>query len=230
MRSFALILLLISTISFAQDSIILKVNAENGLNLRNQPTSNYDKISEELFIENSKKYKIKVTELFNKEFFKVNKTRLSSRELLMIVLPEYITYNKSRDIFEKYLIQLNYFSRKDRFKTISFGPFQMQIDFISKYLDHFPYEDLIRDIDKFSTIKIQWEVLQLFVKNNPNLGIRELINKYNSGNKQLELPFKKLNSNLTYYELSKMLIDINDFGSSGYKNSSSNIQRGSRIP
>jgi len=190
-------------------------------------TSNYDKISEELFIENSKKYKIKVTELFNKEFFKVNKTRLSSRELLMIVLPEYITYNKSRDTFEKYLIQLNYFSRKDRFRSISFGPFQMQIDFISKYLDHFSQEDIVKNIDNFSTFKTQWEALQLFVNNNPDLKIRELINKYNSGNKQLEIPFKKLNTNLTYYEISKKLISIYNSGSNGHKNSSSNIQRGS---
>ena len=139
------------------------------------------------------------------EFQKLS--NFSDEEILMIVLPEYITYDSNRDTFEKYLIILNYLSRNPRFKSISFGPFQMQPQFIFKYSNKISYHHIVTNLDSFSDIRTQFEILNQFVSSHNELSQREVINKYNSGDEKKELIFKKLNLNKTYYEISQHLFN-----------------------
>ena len=180
---------LISSLSYCQVSL-------NHINQENE--EEYDFIN----------HQVKVECLINKVETQSNKTRLNNIDLCKIIISEFITFESTRDSFEKYLIQFNFFARKERFKTISFGPFQMQVEFIKKNTQNLDYRDIIMKIDSLSTVESQWNVLQQYVNNNPRLTLRQLINKYNSGNKKLEIPFKKINTKLTYYEVSNKLINL----------------------
>lgn len=99
------------------------------------------------------------------------------------------------------LYQLN----MERFKTISFGPFQMQLRFIKENLDKYPlnninakvlknynnsgYDYLIKNIENLNKLEIQWEILRIFEHNhfknsnnkNFNNDYTNFIRKYNSG-------------------------------------------------
>ena len=139
---------------------------------------------------------------------KKNKTNLSDNDLLSIVIPEIITYSKKKDRFEKYLVLVFYYSKRSHFKHISVGPFQMQIDFMLRNSSETNYEVLITNLDEFTQIDKQYEILNNYVLNNPNLSLKELITKYNSGKKNGDFIFTKIKSNKSYYEISKDLISI----------------------
>jgi hypothetical protein len=136
-----------------------------------------------------------------------NSSRFSKKDLVRIVIPEYVSYDSKRDEFEKYLIKFFYSTKNDNFKRISFGPFQMQSEFILKNSNLNSYSGIIKNIDSLSSIKTQYKILQNFVNNNPSLKNKEVINLYNSGKINLELKFKKINYKLTYYEYANFLIN-----------------------
>ena len=135
-----------------------------------------------------------------------NSTKLSKKDLIRIVIPEYVSYDTKRDEFEKYLIKFFYSIKNDNYKKISFGPFQMQPEFILNNSNIKSYSEIIRNIDSLSSMNTQYEILLKYVNNNSSYNIREVINLYNSGDINLELKFKKINYKMTYYEYANYLI------------------------
>jgi len=131
---------------------------------------------------------------------------VSKKELITIVLPEYLTYSYNKNKIEISYLKMSYELNMERFNTISFGPFQMQLRFIKQNLDEYPsekindevlknynnsgYEYLIKNIEQLNEIKIQWEILRIFeynhfknsINKNFNNDYINLIRKYNSGN------------------------------------------------
>ena len=171
------------------ESNIIKPNYDQ-LNLNENITGLFESIVQEEDIKKSKKNRYNFNKHIDEISFLINKingepndTRIDKIELSKIVIPEYIFYNSKRDSFEKYLIKFNYLSRKERYKTISFGPFQMQVDFIKKNTHLLNYEDIIYKLDSLSDFKSQFGILKQFVKNNPELTLRELINKSDPNSK-----------------------------------------------
>lgn len=103
---------------------------------------------------------------------------LNKTELLSIVIPEFILYTKFNKYIERiyleYAIRMNY----DAYLTTSIGPFQMTPKFIFSCISQSP-RSIVRDslmkkikegnhnilyenIDYFTTIETQWEILLLF--------------------------------------------------------------------
>jgi hypothetical protein len=136
----------------------------------------------------------------------VNSTRLSEKDLIRIVIPEYVSYDPKRDEFEKYIIKFLYSINNDSFKKISFGPFQMQPEFILINSNSRSYPEIIQNIDSLSTINTQYQILLRYVSKNSSCSVKELINLYNSGDVNLELNYKKINFKMTYYEYSNYII------------------------
>ena len=139
-------------------------------------------------------------------------------EIATIVLPEYILHNQLRDNLEIVYIKMLLSLKLEHYAEISFGPFQMDINFIFKTLvnaqkNNFikdkieSKENIVKNLDKYTTLDQQWEVLCLFVQNQIQLTSEEnwqkqIANLYNSGsiiNKSTY--FKKITcSKKSYYE------------------------------
>ena len=153
---------------------------------------------------------------------------VSQKELIAIVLPEYLTYSSNKNKIEVSYVKMSYQLNMERFKTISFGPFQMQLRFIKENLDKYPldninaevlknynnsgYEYLIKNIEQLNKLEIQWEILRIFEYNhfknsnnkNFNNAYINLIRKYNSGGTVkpgVNNYFTKINCDLKTYEI-----------------------------
>ncbi len=131
---------------------------------------------------------------------------VSKKELITIVLPEYLTYSYNKNKIEISYLKMSYELNMERFNTISFGPFQMQLRFIKQNLEEYPsekindevlknynnsgYKYLINHINHLNKLEIQWKILKIFEynffnrvnKNNINNNYINFIRKYNSGN------------------------------------------------
>lgn len=151
------------------------------------------------------------------------------KTILAIVSPEFLTYSEYKNTLELSFIYTFYGLNIDKFKKISFGPFQMQLEFIDQYLklmDKGNFSDsLLKNykktdfgilIDKLQTlnqIDFQWEILKTFFEYNmirmpKNFSDFEklivLIRIYNSGTtepKKTKQIFSKIGcKNLSYEE------------------------------
>lgn len=127
-------------------------------------------------------------------------------ELATVILPEFISFSYLENLGELMYISINHQVNNIRFKTVSFGPFQMQLKFIDYYLinsdksnlsdtilsgyieSNFDY--LLDHIFHLNKLETQWEILNLYsctVKKNHIEKISEsellsiLIRIYNSG-------------------------------------------------
>ena len=147
---------------------------------------------------------------------------INNIEIAAIVLPEYITHNELRDNLEIVYIKMLYSLWLEKYAEISFGPFQMDINFIFKTLveahenNIIKYKiksklDIVENLDKYTTLERQWEVLCLFVQNQTQLTSQDnwqklISNLYNSGsivNKSRY--FKKIScSRKSYFEWSQI--------------------------
>lgn len=147
---------------------------------------------------------------------------INNMEIAAIVLPEYILHNEFRDNLEIVYIKMLYSMRLEKYAEISFGPFQMDINFIFKTLvdahenNIIKYKiksklDIVENLDKYTTLERQWEVLCLFVQNQTQLTSQDnwqklISNLYNSGsiiNKSRY--YKKITcSRKSYYEWSQI--------------------------
>ena len=137
-----------------------------------------------------------------------NDTKFDIKDLFQIIIPEYILFSEKTDFFEKKVIKVYYYSGLDSFKKISIGPFQMNIDFIKNYYTKKKeYNEIIDGLDYYSSLKVQWQILNNYINQNLDLNHRQLINKYNSGSVNSEFEFTKFNNNKSYYEISKTLCD-----------------------
>ena len=98
---------------------------------------------------------------------------INNIEIAAIVLPEYILHNQFRDKLEIVYIKMLSSLRLEEYAEISFGPFQMDINFIFKTLVDAHKNDIIENktdskleivdnLDKYITLDRQWEVLCLF--------------------------------------------------------------------
>jgi hypothetical protein len=155
---------------------------------------------------------------------------LDHESLRQIVYPEYFTYNELINSFEYGFVKFYYQLNNHRFKTISVGPFQMQLKFIKELLDGLlindiknafliecktgGYDFLIDNLDKLTSLNIQWELLLLFEKISikkdyltNSRDINKLVFLYNSGTIELEKNikyFSKITCDLkTYLEWTK---------------------------
>ena len=151
-------------------------------------------------------YRVKVLALKMNIASLDNSTKLSEKDLIRIVIPEYLSYDTKRDEFEKYLIKFFYSIKNNTYKKISFGPFQMQPQFILNNTNIKSYSEIISNIDSLSSIKTQYEILQKYVNKNSSFNLREIINLYNTGDINLELKFRKINYKMTYYDYANYII------------------------
>jgi len=152
----------------------------------------------------------------------------SKTELITIILPEYLTYSKFKNEAEIAYLIFNYSSQNERFKTISFGPFQMQLRFIDDILIKASkknikdpilrnysvsnYQYLIDNLQHLNKLSTQWEILKCFEKitlqnnlkhNDKNEPLKKLIQLYNSGgfNQKInDQAFSKITCSTKSYE------------------------------
>ena len=152
-------------------------------------------------------------------------------ELFSIVLPEFILYNTFNkyieEIYLQYALKMNY----ESYLTTSIGPFQMTPKFIFSCLEKSSFsminDSLMRDIKKgnyqifhenleyFSKIEVQWEVLILFERifwDSSNIDINMFRRVYHSGENRSYL-FSKIECHSETYEfwsdyLSKLYSDL----------------------
>lgn len=152
--------------------------------------------------------KSRIQFLYNEIKTLENGTKFDIKDLFQIIIPEYILFSEKTDFFEKKVIKVYYYSGLDSFKKISIGPFQMNIDFIKNYYTKKKeYNEIIDNIDYYSSLKVQWKILNNYINQNLDLNHRQLINNYNSGRINTEFEFTKFNNNKTYYEISQTLCD-----------------------
>lgn len=140
-------------------------------------------------------------------------------DIICIVLPEFLVYNKQRDNLEIAYIKILESIGSSRYTDVSFGPFQMDIDFIHENinknnLEEISKSNIFKNIKKYSNLSKQWEILCLFVNNNKSLmkdseWLMYLANKYNSGNPiNTSNNFKKIScKKKSYYEWCLILRD-----------------------
>jgi len=149
--------------------------------------------------------------------------------ILVIILPEYLTFSEYKNNIEISFIYTFFGLKNKKFNEISFGPFQMQLRFIDKYLkicnkNNFhdsslieynttDYKILIDKLEELNKIEFQWEILKTFCEYNlkhlpKNLSdlnkLNSLIRIYNSGSvgsQNNKGIYTKINCNdLTYEE------------------------------
>ena len=154
---------------------------------------------------------------------------LSKDTILSIVSPEYLTFSDFKNKVEISFIYTFFGVGNNEFKEISFGPFQMQLEFIDKYLkiskkdifsnsdlnkyDSTNYQILIENLHELNDTEFQWKILKTFVDHNykfisENLSglekLKILIRIYNSGNSELKYNksiYSKIScKNLTYQD------------------------------
>lgn len=145
-----------------------------------------------------------------------NPTLLSKDDLLRVIYAEYMTYDPGKDKLERSCVVLFSTMGKERYKSISIGPFQMQLNFIRNILLNSEdkiinnptllgckksgYLYMIDHLAELTQIETQWAVLLLFEKfciNNKTIStasnIDPMINYYNSG--------KKTNNKITFSKI-----------------------------
>ena len=158
---------------------------------------------------------------------------LNQEKLRRVIYPEFVTYDPNADKFEAGIVKVLYQLNIEKFKTISIGPFQMQLKFIKTILDNTPkeniddsillickdagYAGLTKHVNDLSKLQLQWRILILFedfcikrniLKNKDSLN--EMINYYNSGTTSNSQPFfSKIKCNKkTYLSWSNFIADI----------------------
>ena len=148
---------------------------------------------------------------------------LPRTDLITIVLPEYISSEKYLEAVESLFLQFSFQFDIERFYTTSFGPFQMQPQFIKDVLDNFPvakmsdsilikckdggYDAIVDNLNYLFRLEVQWEILRMFEKNSvkrfnihDNIEL-QLMRLYNSGSlSKSELIFTKISCFKTTYE------------------------------
>ena len=148
---------------------------------------------------------------------------LLRKDLITIVLPEYISSKKSLEGAEFLFLQFSFQFDIERFYTTSFGPFQMQPQFIKNALDKFSieemsdsilikckiegYDAMVDNLNYLFRLEVQWEILRMFENNSvkrfnihDNIEL-QLMRLYNSGSlSKSELIFTKISCFKTTYE------------------------------
>lgn len=178
-----------------------------------------------------KKFAIQKKERLLREVDRFPAPKFTTKQaLIQVVYPEYITYDTSKDKLERACIQLFENLGMERYKTISFGPFQMQLQFIKEVVKHTPeneishptllvckrgdYEEMIGKLESLSEIRVQWEILlhyeqyfKTITKSDNSVNLDQMINRYNSGKLDpVKTAFKKINCNqLSYLQWSKLI-------------------------
>lgn len=156
-------------------------------------------------------------------------TYLSNIDFISIILPEYVTFSKTKNQIELFLIEssLNF---ENNSLDLSFGPFQMKLSFIQKVIANTPTyilidKELIKlktngfKVDKkvlkhLNSINTQWIILRAFEYLNKqvyfNSGINGLRCLYNSGFEFCKaIYFSKIDCNKkTYNEWANYLIEL----------------------
>ena len=160
------------------------------------------------FMQQSKE---KLTVISSKIEVLENPFYLSKKELLSIIVPEYIMYSISMNDLEVILVKSNLVFNNKNF-DLSFGPFQMKISFILNVLNQVPIS-VISDpillniknnnsvtssqIDYLNSLEVQWKLLRLFEYCNKKAfkkySLNGLYTIYNRGdiNKKITI-FKKI--------------------------------------
>lgn len=143
-----------------------------------------------------------------------------SKDMLMtVILPEYLTNKDLTNTAEIAYLKICYNLRLERYKTISFGPFQMQPQFIKSNLELCAsneisdpilldckkngYASIFKNLNYFIQIQTQWKILILFERNyfslyhptNPDACFGDLLRLYNTG---------KIDKNSKYLYFSKI--------------------------
>lgn len=177
--------------------------------------------------EKNKMELIKKTSIFNQG------SLLNKNELIKIIIPEYVTYNKSQNILECGIIKYYFFLNDLRYNTISIGPFQMQLSFIKKILSNASNEELkipllincknnsddylINHLAELSEIDTQWNILLQYekfcIKNKilrERIDINRVISYYNSGFTKTKYKFfnKIRCKSMSYVEWSEYLFQL----------------------
>lgn len=129
---------------------------------------------------------------------------LTKNDLKRVIYPEYVSFENNMSVLEVSLIKMFYKVDAEKFKRISFGPFQMQLQFIKMVLDDATDESIqdpilvkckkmgysfcIANISLLKELKTQWKLLLLYeqfcIKRNilrDKLNMDAMINFYNSG-------------------------------------------------
>lgn len=150
-----------------------------------------------------KQSKAELRVLYNRIEFLAEPLLFSKNELIQIVLPEYVTTSASKHLIEQTFLKMSYAGGIEGFDHFSFGPFQMQPQFILNVINDYPikeldkkhlirlrevgYEYLIDNLEYFFSVQVQWEILIMYERNFIlKHGIKEtvlssLIRLYNSG-------------------------------------------------
>lgn len=163
--------------------------------------------------------KEKLTVISSKIEVLENPFYLSKKELLSIIVPEYIMYSISMNDLEVILVKSNLVFNNKNF-DLSFGPFQMKISFILNVLNQVPIS-VIKDpillkiknnnsvnssqIDYLNSLEVQWKLLRLFEYCNKKAykkySLNGLYTIYNRGNINKKITiFKKIRCKNSSYE------------------------------
>jgi hypothetical protein len=157
-------------------------------------------------------------------------------QLATIIFPEFITFSFLQNLGEITFISINHQANNERFKTVSFGPFQMQLNFIDYYLVNSDksnltdtilssytksnFEYLINNIYHLNKLETQWKILNLYYSTERKSLIKMiesefmplLIRKYNSGTSSIsqnQKIFSKISCRNQTYE--KWCYEINSW-------------------
>lgn len=130
--------------------------------------------------------------------------KLNKNDLKRVIYPEFMTFDADLNTLEEGLVKFLFNTGVEKYKRISLGPFQMQLQFISTILEntedlhlHDPilikarkegYPFMISNISHLTEIKTQWKILLLFEQYCLRKGILldnshmdGMINFYNTG-------------------------------------------------
>ena len=162
--------------------------------------------------------KRKISELKNISYKLKNPEYFTKNELLSVVLPEYVMYDKFTNYVEKAYTKFTYNLNFDAWHNTSIGPFQMTPNFISNcivksdpgiiedplFLDVYMnnHKAIVENFEYFTSIKIQWEILSLFERiyiSESNGDINYLRNIYHSGD-NYSYEFSKINCQKKKYK------------------------------
>ena len=191
------------------------------LSFHGQPKEDFCTEFKDESINKLKQLKTKLDLLSSPNYF-------SKTALITIILPEYLTYSRFKNEAEIAYLIFNYSSENERFKTISFGPFQMQLRFIDDILikaskknikdtilknySTSNYQYLIDNLEHLNKLSTQWEILKCFEKINlkkksefkdNSQFLKKLIQLYNSGSfdpKINDQSFSKISCSNKSYE------------------------------
>jgi len=128
-----------------------------------------------------KQSKAELRVLYNHLDFLPEPLLFSKKQLIQIVLPEYVTTTASKHLIEQIVLKTSYTGSIERFDNLSFGPFQMQPQFILNVINDYPikeldtkhlimlrevgYDYLIDNLFFFFNFKLIWDILFIYKKN-----------------------------------------------------------------